>query len=65
MVVHGHWLILFQRLIHHFSIAEAVQRYENGPFENGSVMIYEGRKFSGKSRLVLVEENIVPWRGKI
>lgn len=65
MVVHGHWLILFQRLIHHFSINEAMQKYKSGPFENASVTIYEGKKVNGKSRLVLAEENIVPWLGQI
>ena len=42
-----------------------MQRYENEPFENASVTIYEGREVDGKSRLVLAEENIVPWFGKI
>lgn len=65
IVVHGHWLVLFQRLIHRFSIAEAMQRYEDGPFENASVTIYEGKEIDRKSRLVLIEENIAPWRDKV
>lgn len=65
IVVHGHWLILFQRLIHHFSIEEAVRRYKEGVFENASVTIYESRMINNKSRLHMVEENIVPWMGKI
>jgi len=64
-VVHGHWLILFQRLIHHFSIDEALQKYLSGPFENASVTIYRGEDVNGKSRLILEEENIVPWEGKL
>ncbi len=63
IVVHGHWLILFQRLIHHFSIDESVSRYENKVFENASVTAYECQQVSGKSRLVLLEENFVPWKG--
>ncbi len=65
MVVHGHWLTLFQRLLEHFSIEEAVKRYEAGVFENASVTVYEGVPKDGKSRLVLKEENIVPWEGKL
>lgn len=65
IVVHGNWLILFQRLIHHFSIEEAVDRYKRGVFENTSVTIYESKIENNKSRLKLVEENIVPWRGLI
>lgn len=61
-VVHGHWLSLFQRLIHHFSIDEAVERYNSGVFKNASVTIYKGEEIDGKSRLSLVEENIVPWK---
>lgn len=61
IVVHGHWLILFQRLIHHFAPEEAIRRYEAGAFENASVTVYEGVTQNGKSRLVLREENTVPW----
>ncbi len=65
IVAHGHWLLLYQRLIHHFSIEETVKRYENGIFKNASVTIYKGKTIGGKSRLVLAGENIVPWEGKI
>lgn len=65
IVVHGHWLILFQRLIHHFSIDEALRRYKYGVFANASVTRYCGKNVSGKSRLVLKEENVIPWVGKI
>jgi broad specificity phosphatase PhoE len=65
IVVHGHWLILFQRLIHHFSIEEAIERYHARQFENASVTIYHGKQVDGQSRLVLEQENIVPWEGKI
>ena len=56
-VVHGHWQILFQRLIHHFSIAEALDRYHNHTAENASVTMYRGEKLNGKSHLRLMMEN--------
>lgn len=62
---HGHWMILFQRLVHHFSIDEAVRRYRERPFENASVTVYEGIEAGNKSRLVLKEENIIPWKDKL
>jgi probable phosphoglycerate mutase len=65
VVCHGHWLILFQRLLEHFSIEEAMHRYKEGAAENASVTIYEADNGSGHSRLVLKENNVVPWRGKI
>lgn len=77
IVCHGHWLLLFQRLIHHFSINEAVARYNGkasqGIFANTSVTIYKEmlhkRKKLGKpievSRLIMDKENFVPWEGKI
>ncbi len=65
IVVHGHWLILFQKLIHHFSIEEAVKKYKAGIFENTSVTIYKGENKNGKSRLILKEKNIVPWEGRL
>lgn len=65
IVVHGHWLILLQRLIHHFSIREAVKRYNQSVAENASVTIYRGVEKNGKSRLVLAEHNIIPWIGLV
>ena len=65
IVVHGHWLILFQRLIDHFSIAEALQRYRSKIFQNASVTIYNDLRKNGKSRLILQKENLVPWQGKV
>jgi broad specificity phosphatase PhoE len=61
-VVHGHWLILFQRLIHHHTIEESLNMYKNKNFENASVTIYEGEEVDGKSRLVLKDSNVVPWK---
>ncbi len=65
IVCHGHWLILFQRLLEHFSIDEALRRYKEGAAENASVTIYGGTNLQGSSRLVLEENNIVPWQGKL
>ncbi|TAK04666.1 histidine phosphatase family protein [Patescibacteria group bacterium] len=65
IVCHGHWLILLQRLIHHFSIEEAVRRYREGVFENASVTLYRGEAVGGKPALRLEYENKVPWQGKI
>ena len=62
MVVHGNWLILFQRLIHHFSIREAIRRYKAARFENASVTWYKRQVVKGQSRLVLAGENYVPWK---
>lgn len=66
IVVHGHWLILFQRLIHHYSIEEATRRYHGGVVKNASVTVYRG---TGpwwwpwrRDRLELVSENVVPWK---
>lgn len=65
-VLHGHWLTLFQRLIHHFSIAEALDRYHNHNAENASVTMYNEIKTSdGKSHLHLKFENYVPWKEKL
>ncbi len=61
IVVHGHWLILFQRLIEHFSIQEAEKRYLDGVFENASITTYKGETFRNKNRLTLVEKNFAPW----
>ncbi|HTM67799.1 MAG TPA: histidine phosphatase family protein [Candidatus Binatia bacterium] len=67
IVVHGHWLILFQRLMQHYAIEEAMRRYHGGVVENVSATVYEGRGPWWwpwrRDRLCLVAENIVPWKG--
>lgn len=65
IVVHGHWLLLMQRLIHHFSIDEAITKYQQHIFENTSVTYYRGGTKSDKSRLCLEYQNVIPWEGKL
>ena len=65
MVVHGHWLILFQRLIHHFPIEEALRRYEQATAPNASVTVYRGAPWWRRRRLVLQQEHFVPWQGRL
>lgn len=70
IVGHGHWLILFQKMIHHFDIAEAMRRYRAGAAPNASVTIYKGRprvwwKPWKRDALVLEAEHVTPWRGQI
>lgn len=65
IVVHGHWLNLFQRLVHHLSIEEVLRRYQEGVFENASVTIYQGMAVNNYSRLTLVDQAFVPWKGKL
>lgn len=62
---HGNWANLFKRINQHLSIEEAMAEYKSGVVENASVTIYEGRAVDGRPRLVLTEENIVPWKGKL
>jgi len=68
IVVHGHWLLLLQRLIHHFSIEEALTRYKNKQIrENASITVYDNwtDTYSDKQRLVLRYENVCPWKDKV
>ena len=60
IVVHGFWLILFQKLIDHFSVDEALERYKLGTVENASVTVYE----TEKGRLAF-KDHIVPWVGSV
>ena len=66
IVCHGHWLVLFQRLIHHFPIERAMDKYRSHIFGNASVTIYHRTQEEGKEpRLFLHRENIVPWEGML
>jgi len=65
IVVHGHWLIMFRKLVERFSIDEAVRRYHEATAPNASVTVFEGALVDGKPRLVLAQEHLVPWNGTL
>lgn len=65
LIVHGHWLVLFQRIIHKFSIAEALYRYQNLPAKNASVTLYRTEEIDGKKQLSLKYNNLIPWHGRV
>lgn len=65
VVVHGHWFILFQRLLEHFPIEEAEARYRAAVIDNASVTEYRGIWIRGQSRLFLTTDTVTPWKGKI
>lgn len=75
IVVHGHWLILFQRLMERFSIEESIRRYKDEVVDNASVTIFENKQttfqktLQGKAGPCLVKQKLVqlptftPWKG--
>lgn len=65
IVVHGHWLIMFRKLIERFPISEAMRRAEEANAPNASVTVYDGVADGAKSRLILKQEHFVPWAGKL
>lgn len=65
IVCHGHWLVLWQRILDGFSVEEAVRRYHIGPVANASVTVYECVEGWGeRPRLALREPTLVPWEGR-
>lgn len=65
IVVHGHWLIMLQKLIHRFPIEEALRRAREANAPNASVTVYDGILSRGKPRLVLMQEHLTPWEGRL
>ncbi len=65
IVVHGFWLILFQRLMHHFPIEEAEARYKGQVVPNASVTAYESSELTGGRLTLMSDEPAVPWKGNI
>lgn len=66
VVCHGHWFILFQRLIERFSIEEAVERYRMGVIPNCGIVEYkryfEQKRGKWRQRLRMSKHGIVnPW----
>lgn len=81
IVVHGFWLILFQKLVQRFTIDEALRRYAEAIAPNASVTAYDGVEGDwadlryrqdgtelppvAKPRLILERERFTPWQGKL
>lgn len=62
IVCHGHWFIMFQRLVERLSIDEAMDRYKKGVVPNASVTVYQAKKDDrGRARLVRAGETFTPW----
>ena len=52
VVTHGFWLLLWQKLVHRWSIEEALEKYQAGAVvDNASVLIYHGTVVKGRSVL--------------
>lgn len=64
-VVHGNWLVLARKLIHHSPIEEALREFEENSAANASVTIYRGVDQNGRSRLVPEQYNLIPWEGQL
>lgn len=72
VTTHNHWLQLWQKVHKNSSWRDALERYMRGDaFQNASVTIYERNDYPSSrspyfySRLILTEENIVPWVGMV
>lgn len=65
-VVHGTWLILFERIQKGCSVQEAGERIQNGDVApNASVTVYTCTTEDGKPRLFLESEHLVSWKGQL
>ncbi len=63
VVVHGHWLILFNRIVQRLSITEAMRQYSDGEIApNASITVYRPSYLHDKLRLVMEEQYITPWK---
>jgi len=65
VVVHGHWLVMLQKLLEHFPVEEALERYKTGIVKNASVNVYNAANVNGKSRLVRGISNFAPWEKEL
>jgi broad specificity phosphatase PhoE len=63
VVTHGHWLILFQKIMQGLSIEESLEQLAAGGFKNASVTVYG--KMGALKQLRLLEQEAIPWQGLI
>lgn len=69
IVGHGHWFILFQKLLEHFTIEEAERRYRAATVENASVSVFNGGEGALFEQFVRLTEDKtayrVPWADQL
>lgn len=70
VVTHGQWLLVLQKLVHHWSIDEVIRRYETEEVgANASVLLYHGDFDTETGKHVFrhdpATDYIVPWQVKI
>lgn len=63
VVTHGHWLILFQKIMQGLSIEESLRHLDAGGFANASVMVYG--KPGASDHFQLLEQETIPWQGLV
>lgn len=67
VVTHSHWILLWQKIFHGWSIEETVRRFENRLWvDNASVLVYHNIWDSSCNQFVLhhlpEKDHIVPWK---
>lgn len=70
VVTHGQWLLVWQKLVHHWTIEDVIRRYQQEEVvANASVLIYHGDVEPKTGKYILrhdpATDYIVPWQGKI
>jgi broad specificity phosphatase PhoE len=72
LVVHGHWLLLWRKLAHHWTIDEVVSSYQrrgpHAPAANASVTIYRGITDDRGRNVIIPDPDqpyVVPWEGAL
>ncbi|MBI4434822.1 histidine phosphatase family protein [Candidatus Uhrbacteria bacterium] len=72
LVVHGHWLLLWRKIAHHWTIDDAVSSYaRRGPHAlaaNASVTIYRGVGDEHGRHIIVPDPDqpyVVPWEGQL
>lgn len=66
LVTHGHWILLWKKVIHHWTIDETVQAYKEGrigkQIANASVTVYEGVEDGNGKNVLNAASYTVPWK---
>lgn len=70
VVTHGQWLLVWQKLVHHWTIEEVIRRYEaEEVVADASVLRYHGDFDPETNRHVLLHnpatDYIIPWQEKL
>lgn len=66
---HGHWILLWKKIVHRWEIDETIANTETQAPENASILVYHNTWSDERQKYIMTHDPetdyLVPWKGKL